>query len=366
MEKPLLPSKIQDQVKTESPGRRKKIALFACIFLCILVFSLTYQLQLRLQCLSYPDNQPTVPQPVPNMSLMKTLHKSLPTEPRPGETGIWTYKPDGRLGNQMGQYATLYALAKANGHQAFQLMSMYNYLAPIFKVSMPVLHDNVAARVPFKDYWLHDWMSEEYNHLEGDFIRFTGYPCSWTFFHHLRDDIRRDFRIHDYLKNEANQVLERIRGDRKNVTFIGIHVRRGDYVTVMPEVWKGVIADRGYLEKAMAYFRNKYAQPVFVVASNGMEWCKENIDSSRGDVYFSGDGNEATPGKDFTLLASCNHTIMTVGTFGFWVGYLVGGETIYLTNFTLPESRFLTLFHYEAAFLPEWIGIAADLSPLKH
>ncbi|CAM5173567.1 unnamed protein product [Eretmochelys imbricata] len=49
----------------------------------------------------------------------------------------------------------------------------------------------------------------------------------------------------------------------------------------MPQIWKGVVADKAYLEKAMGYFRAKYQEPVFVVTSNGMEWCRENIDASR-------------------------------------------------------------------------------------
>ncbi|XP_024079210.2 galactoside 2-alpha-L-fucosyltransferase 2-like, partial [Terrapene carolina triunguis] len=119
------------------------------------------------------------------------------------------------------------------------------------------------------------------------------------------------------------------------------------------------------LEKAMGYFRAKYQEPVFVVSSNGMEWCRENIDASRGDVYFSGDGKESSPGRDFALLAHCNHTIMTIGTFGIWAGYLAGGETVYLANYTLPDSPFLEIFQPWAAFLPQWIGIDADLSPLR-
>ncbi|KAM9299059.1 galactoside alpha-(1,2)-fucosyltransferase 2-like [Gastrophryne carolinensis] len=359
-------------MKMELLKKKKKVLLLGCIFTSVIVFSALYRLQIHVQFLNFlpnyplsfycPDKEDThieSNQFIQEISTNQVIKKCK-------DSGIWTVKPDGRLGNQMGQYATLYALAKANKRQAFILSDMHNYLAPIFKITLPVLHSNVAYRVPFQEYWVHDWMSEEYNHIEESFIKLTGFPCSWTFFHHLRDEIRKEFVIHDYLKIEANQVLERIKGPRKNVTYIGIHVRRGDYVSVMPNVWKGVIADRAYLEKAMNYFRNKYQDPVFVVVSNGMYWCKENIDASKGDVYFSGDGNESTPGKDFALLLSCNHTIMTIGTFGFWASYLVGGETIYLTNFTLPESEFLKLFHYDAAFLPEWIGIPADLSPLKY
>ncbi|OCT73165.1 galactoside alpha-(1,2)-fucosyltransferase 2 [Xenopus laevis] len=352
-------------------ANKKRMMLFLTVtILSLVVFLALYKLQFQIQFLSFSPEFP-----LPFMCLDKSnrakkegLSASSDTEQdsKCVEEGIWTIKPDGRLGNQMGEYATLYALAKANGYQPYILTEMHDNLASIFKITLPVLHSHVASYVPFKEYWIHDWMSEEYNHIDEKFLKFTGYPCSWTFYHHLHDEILREFTIHNHLKNEANQILHSIKGQRKKTTFIAIHVRRGDYVNVMPKVWKGVIGDKAYLDKAMDYFRKKYPESVFVVASNGMDWCKENIDNSKGDVYFSGDGNESTPGKDFALLASCNHTIMTIGTFGFWVSYLVGGETIYLTNFTLPESEFLKLFHYDAAFLPEWKGIPADLSPLSN
>ncbi|XP_056398814.1 galactoside alpha-(1,2)-fucosyltransferase 2-like isoform X2 [Hyla sarda] len=285
------------------------------------------------------------------------------SKPKP-LTGMWTVNAIGRLGNLMGEYATLYALAKMNGHQAYIEPNMHNQLSKIFKIRLPVLHQDVINRIKWRCFGLHDWMSDEYRHIEGEYISLGGYPCSFTFYHHIRDEILREFTFHDFIKEESNAYLEKIRGDKKNVTFVGVHVRRGDYVYVMPNSWKGVIADKGYLQKATDYFRNKYENPLFVVTSNGMDWCKENIDNSLGDVHFAGDGQEGSPARDFALLAHCNHTIMTIGTFGIWVGYLVGGETVYLTNYTLPDSPFLRLFKYEAAFLPEWIGIPADLSPL--
>ncbi|XP_069493923.1 galactoside alpha-(1,2)-fucosyltransferase 2-like isoform X2 [Ambystoma mexicanum] len=279
--------------------------------------------------------------------------------------GIWSIKPSGRLGNQMGEYATLYALAKLNGHRAYISPEMYNILSPLFKISLPVIDIGEYIETPWKDYWLHDWMSEEYKLIEGKNVRFTGFPCSWTFYDHIRDEIHKEFTFRDYIKEAVNPYLKKLKGSRKNATYIGVHVRRGDYVHVMPNTWKGVIADQSFLDKSMTYFRDKYKEPVFVVASNEMKWCKQNIDNSKGDVYFSGDGKEHNPGKDFALLAHCNHTIMTIGTFGYWAGYLAGGMTIYLTNFTLPNSPLLKLFRYDTTFLPHWMGIPADLTPLK-
>ncbi|KAM4015321.1 galactoside alpha-(1,2)-fucosyltransferase 2-like [Anomaloglossus baeobatrachus] len=280
------------------------------------------------------------------------------------DTIIWTAHPSARLGNKMGEYAALYALAKLNGHQAYVLPQMQRELGNIFKISLPVLPQAVADSIKWKEYTLKDWMSPEYRNISGQYVKLFGTPCSWTFYHHIREEILREFSFHDSIKKEANSILERLKGPKVNVTYVGVHVRRGDYVKVMRDIRRGVVADKNYLQQAMDYFRWKYDNPFFLVTSNEMDWCKNNIDHSLGDVHFVGDGQEGSPARDFALLAHCNHTIMTIGTFGYWAAYLVGGETIYLTNFTLPDSPYLNIFKYSAAFLPEWIGIPADLSTL--
>lgn len=288
------------------------------------------------------------------------------TSPLP--RGIWTINAVGRLGNQMGQYATLYALAKVNGRLAFIPAQMHRMLARIFRITLPGLQGTTERRISWQNYHLNDWMEERYRHIPGEYVRLTGYPCSWTFYHHLRDEILQEFTLHDHVREEAQNFLQglQVNGSRPG-TYVGVHVRRGDYVHVMAKVWKGVVADRQYLEQALDWFRARYSSPIFVVSSNDMAWCWQNIDASRGDVVFAGDGIERSPAKDFALLMQCNHTIMTIGTFGIWAAYLTGGETIYLANYTLPDSPFLKIFKPEAAFLPEWIGINADLSPLlKH
>ncbi|XP_018422930.1 PREDICTED: galactoside 2-alpha-L-fucosyltransferase 2-like [Nanorana parkeri] len=291
-------------------------------------------------------------------------NKSQTIEEQKPLTGMWTINAAGRLGSLMGLYATLYSLAKMNGRQAYILPGMHSQLSKMFKIRLPTLHQEVSNRIKWRNYGLHNWMSEEYRHIEREYVQLCGTPWSFTFYHHIKDEILHEFAFHDFIKEESYAYLNNVRGDKKNVTFVGVHVRRGDYVYIMPNVRKGVVADKGYLQKAMDYFRNKYESPLFIVTSNGMDWCKENINNSKGDVHFAGDGREGSPVRDFALLAHCNHTIMTFGSFGFWVSYLVGGETIYLTNYTLPDSPFLQIFKYEAIFLPEWIGIPADLSPL--
>ncbi|XP_044523142.1 galactoside alpha-(1,2)-fucosyltransferase 2-like [Gracilinanus agilis] len=277
----------------------------------------------------------------------------------------WTVNTQGRLGNQMGQYATLYALAKLNGKQALISPKMQKTLGRLFRITLPVLKDRAALPVPWLTYLLDDWMKDDYRHIPWDYVFFMGYPCSWTFYHHLRDEILREFSLHAGLRREAQAFLHRVRQGHggRGLTFVGVHVRRGDYLRTMSEVWKGVVADKGYLERALAWFRARYANVVFVVVSDGMAWCRRNVDASKGDVVFA-EGWRRSAEKDFALLTQCNHTVMTIGTFGFWAAYVAGGHTVYLANYTLPSSKFLLIFRPEAAFLPEWVGIPADLSPL--
>uniref|UniRef100_A0A8C6AML8 L-Fucosyltransferase n=1 Tax=Monodon monoceros TaxID=40151 RepID=A0A8C6AML8_MONMO len=270
----------------------------------------------------------------------------------PALGGMSTINSKGRLGNQMGEYA----LAKMNGRPAFIPPQMHSTLAPIFRITLPVLHDTTASRIPWQNYPLNDWMEERYRHIPGEYVRLTGYPCSWTFYHHLRAEILQEFTLHDHVREEAQNFLRglQVNGSRPS-TYVGVHVCRGDYVHVMPNVWKGVVADRGYLQQALDWFRARYRSPLFVVTSDDMAWCRQNVNSSLRDVVFADNGLQGSPARDFALLAQRNHTIITVGTFGIWATCLTVGNTIYL-----PNSPFHVVFKHQVAFLLKWVGTAAN------
>ncbi|XP_069494449.1 galactoside alpha-(1,2)-fucosyltransferase 2-like [Ambystoma mexicanum] len=315
----------------------------------------------------YINSRETKEYSMPQTCPCDSLAENTPThtiESKGKGDGMWTVLSVNRLGNQMDGYAALYALAKMHGKQPYIQSKMHGFLSPMFKITIPVLHNTVDQKTKWRGYYLKNWMLEEYKNITGEYIKLMSSPFSWTFFHHLQDEIRTEFALHDFIDANAKQKLQRLKGSRTNVTFVGVHVRRGDYVLHNPRDWKGVLGDKAYLDQAMGYFRKKYQDPIFVVASNGMPWCKENINASKGDVYFAGDSNEASPENDFALLVNCNHTVMTIGSFGWWAGYLAGGEVIYLSNYTGPGSTLPKYLSYKTTYLPEWIGIDADLTPL--
>jgi len=165
--------------------------------------------------------------------------------------------------------------------------------------------------------------------------------------------------------------------------YIGVHIRRSDMVIDS----KYTVADVGYFRRAVHFMMRTFSlhQLVFVVCSDDLYWSKYNFPAavsrvmshvtvandngnpsndttikasaanfSRAFVVFS-ERHEAE--EDLAILSSCNHTIMTVGTYGWWGGYLAGGITIYYRNFPAKTSELWHWFSHKDHFPPNWIGL---------
>ena len=110
----------------------------------------------------------------------------------------------------------------------------------------------------------------------------------------------------------------------------------------------------------MEYFREEYEHPVFLYVSDDMKWGRRNLrKKARGSdkdepeqdnqldssdlpsLFFVGCGDGDSPdciGKDLAVLAACNHTVTTHGTFGHWAAYLAGGEVYTEYGAIVPDA----------------------------
>ena len=175
-----------------------------------------------------------------------------------------------------------------------------------------------------------------------------------------------------------------------NAVYIGVHIRRADMVTD----YKYTVADTGYFRRAVLYMTRKFPnnQLVFVVCTDELLWSKLHFSKavaySANRVTVGIHGNSAIGNhndsyvirtttttttttnnaivvfsedrraeEDLAILSSCNHTIMSVGTFGWWAGYLAGGVTVYYRNFPRRGAELMPLFSRADFFPPEWIGL---------
>ncbi|XP_069173693.1 galactoside alpha-(1,2)-fucosyltransferase 1 isoform X3 [Procambarus clarkii] len=212
---------------------------------------------------------------------------------------VLTCDPLGRFGNVMGQYATLYALAHLYNVSVVVHPKMKKQFVNIFpNTSLPDLPE---------------------------------YPFEIQMFNKFKEDLRREFTFTSKYTAIVQSFLLNITEERKarkelNPVFIGFHIRRTDYIKHAQNQFGASLPDQVYFDRAMQYYRNKFpGKAVFIVASDDMVFIKSKLEKYK-DVIFS-------PGTshimDLAILTSCNHSIVTMGSFGFWSAYLTGGEVVY-------------------------------------
>lgn len=193
-------------------------------------------------------------------------------------------------------------------------------------------------------------------------ILLVGSFASWRYTHPIANRLRRQLNFRRELVQFAAKFLSlNVPHGWTNFAFIrvGVHVRRGDFLGPR-NVRKGFsTASPLYLRRALGYFVARFVRVQFIVASNDIAWCRERIKSSmwnreRVNITFS-EGH--SPGEDLALLASCNHSVITAGTFGWWAAWLVNGITIYYADFPRRDSVLRNRSRVDEYYPPNWIGI---------
>ncbi|XP_046384658.1 galactoside alpha-(1,2)-fucosyltransferase 2-like [Ischnura elegans] len=278
------------------------------------------------------------------------------------QEGIVTVAQGGRLGNQMWEYASVWAVARSTGLEPYVPRCLRRALDQVFThLSIPTLtrisHCIIRWGTVVDRYSLSSFL-ESNESLQTSVLlpRFVVMPDLV-----LSDkyDIREEFKFRGPLEEASRKVLSSIAGRRRNnaptfpsitsITFVGIHVRRTDYRNYLWRTRQMHLAGPEYFHRAMDYFRKKYENVAFVVVSDEARWCQHHLATSNGDVFVvSGTpGSSLGPGRDLAIMAACNHSIIDYGTFGVWGAILAGGETL-LYNISRHSSVKV------AQLLPNW------------
>ena len=111
----------------------------------------------------------------------------------------------------------------------------------------------------------------------------------------------------------------------------------------------------------MEHFLSRYGRVQFIVASDDLPWVRENVrapsgvKSDRVNVTYTAATH--SPGQDLAILASCDHVIMSIGSYGWWAGWLSGGTVIYYKFWPSREAALDIGLRPEDHFPPEWIAM---------
>jgi len=195
--------------------------------------------------------------------------------------------------------------------------------------------------------------------FDQDTVIEDSYLQSWKYFGDIKDDLQAQFSSTwlPSLKQAAKAYLEN-RVQPKGRKVVGIHVRRGDLLAI------GYVRfpPAEYFESAKNYFEALFQTDgvVFVVIGEDPGW-------SASQPYFEGNNihintESHTAELDFTILASCDAVVMTIGTFGWWAGYLSGGPVVYYKNhFVMEHAVNKGNVVLDDHFPSNWIGFGDDL-----
>ena len=181
---------------------------------------------------------------------------------------------------------------------------------------------------------------------------------SWRYFNNVQSNIRRQLRFKEHIKSVAEKQIREIRDKYESnipgkITLIGIHVRRGDKDSELARRTGNHLATPEYIHRAMAYFVSRFPNCVFVVCSDTMKWVKEKIKTNLSMELII---KRNSPVVDMAIISLCNHSIITVGTFGWWAGYLTGGTVVYYGDpYDEKDPYWSRVFKKSDYFPPHWI-----------
>jgi hypothetical protein len=105
---------------------------------------------------------------------------------------------------------------------------------------------------------------------------------------------------------------------------VGLHVRRGDYVSSPTTAAYHGLCTREYFESAARRISAERPDAEFFVFSDEPDWCREHLDLPvRFEVVSGVWSTDAI--TDLHLMARCRHHVISNSSFGWWGAWLSEG-----------------------------------------
>ena len=252
---------------------------------------------------------------------------------------------NGRLGNQISSFASVFALAKLKGLKPMLTHRCQDTLSTYFtNLTIPVLEQTYCN--PCTQFNFQPLHEDTVPVLDGRAYKLAAAYSNMIprYAEHLTE-LKSMLAFKPEYTSAARSVLERAAaemGFASSPTFVGVHNRRTDYKSHMMAYDKEFVGP-DYFQAAFRLFRKTLKNPVFVVVSDDMAWARRHITGR--DVFYSHEsdtlqekGGQFGTGVDLATLASCNHTIITYGTFGLWGSLLSKGATFVSSRAVVLKS----------------------------
>ncbi|CAF1341988.1 unnamed protein product [Adineta steineri] len=292
---------------------------------------------------------------------------------------------DGALGNRMFLFASAYGMARLHQCQLYVAPWILTDLRSVFRIqinetkvqlttdeSVVVNRTDIFSRYSSCNYYP-DLFRIPYNKT---FQRYemNGFYQAWGYFQKYKEEVAFLFQFnqgaivrnvglveqlikavwniplklgnytkdtvpHSYLKS----ILINPQPPLMPVTWIGIHIRRGDFLSFFK-----IDTSIEYLTWAMNFYRRKYINSRFLIASDDKKYVQTHF-GNLSDIFVTPSGFFS--GEDLAALVLCEHTIVTAGTYGWWAAWLADGDVIHDLNYPVPWQNCVRDHYFPPWFL---------------
>ena len=241
----------------------------------------------------------------------------------------------GRLGNQLFQYAALKGLATKNNYKMKipnpQSMSWHGQLCLLDKFNIKSDYLTQSDVNTLQNlYEEPNWKKYDENFFNlPDNTTINGYFQSIFYFKHIEEEIKKELTPkNEYLDNAMNYID--FLKEKYQCEIVSVHVRRGDNMTNgqigLIEAYSSGGLYETYFNKAKKVFENKNVK--FLVFTGGQRFNEDNTeDMNWCKNFFGEDGFIFSEGQDqiddYCRIMSCDHNILShASSFGWWAAYV--------------------------------------------
>jgi galactoside 2-L-fucosyltransferase 1/2 len=239
----------------------------------------------------------------------------------------------------MYEYISVWAAAKKTGREAYVPSCIIRVLDQVFRnLTVPPLSYLACCPVQKRPVPV---TVDKVDRTKGSIV-LPKYAQLPTYIAPLLSEVRQMFQFKQHIIDQSQRQLHIASKGMKDVTYVGVHVRRTDYIDFLKRAYNASPAPPDYFVRHMNIFRNKYKRVLFVVMSDDPKWCESEF---RGDDIVVMKTN--SPAQDIAIMAACNHSIIDYGTYGMWGALLSGGDT-FVYNLTKVDAFAL------ASMVPNW------------
>ena len=285
----------------------------------------------------------------------------------------------GRYGNNLFQVASAYGIARATGRELVIAPHLWYALYPFVNnsVVVGVAPDNVSV-VSEGQAGRYDpsLLTSLTGPLAGQDALVCCYLQSWRYLTPHIAPLRALFTLSDTWRRVGEvgvewarqtyllEISRRLKQDHhhtrlpRNLTLVGVHVRLQDVAD--PEARRRGYrpAPLSYLSAAMDWYRKQHTNVLFLVVTDQVQWCRHNFTRYHNDAVIASQPGGAAFYQDFAILLQCQHLIITVGTFGWFAGWLSQGTVVYYSDWPVPGTEIDRQYHIPDYYPPHWVPMA--------